>query len=128
MNRAELEALIRNEYGCEPEYPWPDTPQHAVFRHRSNGKWFAIIMEIPRNKLGLEGTEPLDIVNFKCSPVLRGSFATEAGFFPAYHMNKEHWITAALDGSAPEEAVRLLLEVSFAATDRKTRRKTKQTP
>ena len=27
----------------------------------------------------------------------------EPGFYPAYHMNKETWITAALDGSTAEE-------------------------
>ena len=73
-------------------------------------------MDIPRNKLGLEGCEPIDIVNFKCDPILIGSFRKEPGFFPGYHMNKEHWISAALDGSASDETIRLLLDMSYEAT------------
>ena len=70
MNREELEAYIRNHYATLPDYPWADTPRAAVFRHASNRKWFALVMEVPRDKLGLAGTEKLDIVNFKCDPIL----------------------------------------------------------
>lgn len=33
-----------------------------------------------------------------------------------YHMNKEHWITAALDGSAPEDEIKILLAMSYDLT------------
>ena len=99
MNREELEAYILNHYSTEPDYPWADTPRAAVFRHTGNRKWFALVMEVPRDKLGLPGTEKLDIVNFKCDPILISSLRGEPGIFPAYHMNKSSWITAALDGS-----------------------------
>ena len=72
-----------------------DTPRAAVFRHAGNRKWFALVMEVPRDKLGLAGTEKLDIVNFKCDPILIASLRGETGIFPAYHMNKASWITAA---------------------------------
>ena len=61
MNREELEAYILNHYSTEPDYPWADTPRAAVFRHVANRKWFALMMEVPRNKLGLAGTEILDV-------------------------------------------------------------------
>ena len=73
-------------------------------------------MEVPRDKLGLPGTEKLDIVNFKYDPVLIASLRGETGIFPAYHMNKASWITAALDGSVPLETLRLLLDVSYELT------------
>ena len=73
MNREELEAYILNHYSTEPDYPWADTPRAAVFRHAGNRKWFALVMEVPRDKLGLAGTEKLDIVNFKCDPILISS-------------------------------------------------------
>ena len=56
MNREELEAYILNHYSTEPDYPWADTPRAAVFRHAGNRKWFALVMEVPRDKLGLAGT------------------------------------------------------------------------
>ena len=123
MNREELEAYIRNHYSTEPDYPWADTPRAAVFRHANNRKWFALMMEVPRDKLGLAGAEKLDIVNFKCDPILIASLRGEPGIFPAYHMNKSSWITAALDGSVSTETIELLLDVSYELTMPKTRRK-----
>ena len=123
MNREELDAYILNHYSTAPDYPWADTPRAAVYRHAGNRKWFALVMEVPRDKLGLSGTEKLDIVNFKCNPILIASLRGEAGIFPAYHMNKASWITAALDGSVPAETIKLLLDVSYELTKPKLRRK-----
>ena len=111
MNREELEAYILNHYSAQPDYPWADTPRAAVFRHAGNRKWFALLMEVPRDKLGLAGTEKLDIVNFKCDPILIASLRGEPGIFPAYHMNKASWITASLDGSVQAKTIELLLDV-----------------
>ena len=122
MNRDELETFILNHYSTLPDYPWADMPRAAVFRHAGNQKWFALMMEVPRDKLGLQGTEKLDIVNFKCDPILIASLRGEAGIFPAYHMNKSSWITAALDGSVPAETIELLLDVSYELTKPKPRR------
>ena len=122
MNREELEAYIRNHYATLPDYPWADTPHAAVFRHANNRKWFALLMEVPREKLGLAGTEKLDIVNFKCNPILIASLRGENGIFPAYHMNKASWITVALDGSVSAETIELLLDVSYELTKPKIRR------
>ena len=72
--------------------------------------------ELPKDKLGLRGTEPLDVVNFKCDPILIGSLRGEPGIFPAYHMNKEQWLTAALDGSVSDEQIKMLLDMSYEAT------------
>ena len=123
MNREELEAYILNHYSTEADYPWADTSRAAVFRHAGNRKWFALVMEVPRDKLGLAGTEKLDIVNFKCDPILISSLRGETGIFPAYHMNKASWITASLDGSVQAKTIELLLDVSYELTKPKPRRK-----
>ena len=122
MNREELESYILNHYSTEADYPWADTPRAAVFRHVANRKWFALVMEVPRDKLGLAGTKKLDIVNFKCDPILISSLRGETGIFPAYHMNKASWITVALDGSVSAETIELLLDVSYELTKPKIRR------
>ena len=123
MNREKLETYISDHYATQPDYPWADMPRSAVFRHAGNRKWFALLMEVPRDKLGLAGTEKLDIVNFKCDPILISSLRGEAGIFPAYHMNKASWITVALDGSVSAETIKLLLDVSYELTKPKTRKK-----
>ena len=80
-------------------------------------------MELPKGKLGLQGEERVDVVNLKCDTILTGSLLMEKGFFPAYHMREDSWITAALDGTVPEEQLRLLLDMSYRATAPKVRRR-----
>lgn len=121
MNRTEFYDCARALFGVEPEYPWPDEPGYAVLRHPDNRKWFAVVMDVPRDKLGLSGTDALTVVNLKGDPLLIGMLHSRPGFFPAYHMNKEHWISAALDGSVDTEELRSLLAESFARTAPKKR-------
>lgn len=123
LTRTDLEKIILEFYDGEPDFPWMKYPSYEVFRHRNNRKWFALIMDIPRSKLGLSGEEPIDVVNFKCPPIMLGSFLQEQGIFPAYHMNKANWLTVALDGSASDETIKLLLDLSFEETRKKIRRR-----
>lgn len=121
MNRTDLEQFILEYYSTEPDYPWMKYPNYAVFRHRGNQKWFAAILDVPKSKLGLLGEEPLDVVNFKCDPILIGSLLGEPGIFPGYHMNKDSWISVALDGSVADDKIKLLLDMSYEATKPKTK-------
>ncbi len=123
MKREELERLIAENYNAEPEYLWIRYPNYEVFRHVGNNKWFAAIMDVPRDKIGLPGKESIDIADFKCDPALISLLLEEKGFFPAYHMNKKNWITAALDGSADDEKIKMLLDMSYEATRPKMRGK-----
>lgn len=123
MNRDDLEQFINENYNAESDYPWLKYPNYEVFRHSNNRKWFALIMDIPKIKLGLPGTDIIDVVNFKCDPLLIGSLLKEAGFFPAYHMNKESWITVALDKSVNDDTIKMLLDMSYDATALKTHKK-----
>ena len=59
-----------------------------MFRPPGNRKWFAIVMDVPDEKLGLEGDAIADIVNVKLDPGLVDELSTRDGFLPAYHMNK----------------------------------------
>ena len=125
MTRAELTRYIFDTYSVEPDYPFSDDNVSAVFRHAGNRKWFALVMNIPAQKLGLPSDARIDIVNMKCDPVVIGSFRGLPGLFPSYHMSKENWITAALDGSAADETVKTLLDMSYQATAQKVRGKRK---
>lgn len=116
MNRNTLEQYILETYLTEAEYPWVKYPNFAVFRHANNKKWFALIMDVSKKKLGLQEEECLSVVNLKCDRILIGSLRKQPGFFPAYHMNKENWITVALDGCVPDETIQMLLDMSFEAT------------
>ena len=123
MTRQDLFAHIADTYGITPDYPFEEDFVTAVFRHTGNRKWFAIAMRIPRAKLGLRGEGHVDVVNLKVSPEMIPSLLQERGVFPAYHMNKSHWVTAALDGTASDEMVEFLTEVSFTLTAKKAKKK-----
>ena len=123
MNREALDKYINNVYGVTAEFPWLSAPTFAVYRHRSNQKWFAVIMEIPKSKLGIEEEENINIINLKSDPLLIGSLTLDKGIYPAYHMNKNHWITVCLDGSVEKDKAEWLLNLSFELTDRKSKKK-----
>ena len=116
MTREELFDHIKSEYGVQPDYPWLDTPDGAVFRHADNRKWFALSMPVPRRYAYPGELGEVDAVNLKCDPVLSGMLRGEPGILPAYHMSKVHWITVLLDGSADDDRLRFLLHQSFELT------------
>lgn len=116
MNRSQLDKYITDYYGVRAERLFEKNPGFQVYRHNDTKKWFAMIMDLPESRLGLDGQKIIDVVNLKCDPILIGSLRLEQGFYPAYHMNKENWITAALDGSASEENIKFFLDLSFELT------------
>lgn len=116
MNRSQLDKYITDYYGVRAERLFEKNPGFQVYRHNDTKKWFAMIMDLPESILGLDGQKIIDVVNLKCDPILIGSLRLEQGFYPAYHMNKENWITAALDGSASEENIKFFLDISFELT------------
>ncbi len=118
MKREELIRYVNETYSADPEYPWND--ENFIFRHQGNRKWFAVAMRVPYRKLGLNREGPADVVNVKCGPILMGSYRGQPGILPGYHMNKEHWLTILLDGTAEDKLVKELLEISFDMTNRKS--------
>lgn len=87
-----------------------------MFRHPGNCKWFAIVMDVPDEKLGLEGDAIADIVNVKLNLGLVDELSTRDGFSPAYHMNKKQWVSVRLDGSVDADELTALLDESFQQT------------
>lgn len=113
------------QYGTQPEYPWRFLPAYAVLRH-PNGKWYAIVMNVPNVRLGLEGEGRTDILVAKCGPGLQPVLLSQKGFMPAYHLNKERWISVRLDGSAEEAQAENLLDMSYSVTGEKRGRTPKR--
>ncbi len=107
---------ISNQYGVEPEYLWPKTPDCCIFRHTSNRKWFAVIMKVAGNKLGLNTNQPQDIINVKCDAYLISTLCQSKGYFPAYHMNKQAWLSILLDGTVAKEEIIKLIDLSYELT------------
>lgn len=72
-------------------------------------------MPVPSEKLGMGEGGLTEIVNVKCRPEHIGSWRATAGILPAYHMNKEHWLSIVL-AQTPAENVWRLIDDSFVLT------------
>ena len=120
MTRKELFEWCRQQYGTELEYPWND--RNAVLRRADNRKWYGTVLEVGRDKLGLLGPGKADVLNVKCDPILVGSYRVQAGFFPAYHMNKEKWLSILLGEPGLDDSIKMLLNLSFELTAPKKKR------
>lgn len=116
ITRSEIFDYAKKTFDSKPDYPFKKYPHYAVLRHSDDQKWFGLIMNVPREKLGLEGEGELDVIDIKCHPAKVDDLKRTPGFRPAYHMNKEHWLTAVLDGSVSREDVFALLEDSYELT------------
>ena len=114
MERKELFEWAKETYGTEPDYPWNDW--NCVLRHKHNNKWYALIMEIEETKLGINSDKIVDVLNVKCDPLLIGSLRMKEGFYPAYHMNKDKWISILMDGAVPDNEIMELVELSYSLT------------
>ena len=124
--REKIFKYAKEQYGTEPEYLWAELPTAAVLRHSgSNKKWYAVMMEVERERLGLEGGGKVDIIDTKCDPLLVGSMILNDGFLPAYHMNKTHWITILLDGSVKMSEIENMLDLSYDLTRKKVKKNDK---
>lgn len=121
MTRQDVFDYVKKTYGTDPDYPWMD--DNAVLRHSDNNKWYGLVMEVGRDKLGLSGDGTVDVLNVKCDPMLASSLRQQNGFHPAYHMNKDKWLTARLDGSAPDDEIKSLIDLSYELTASKKRKK-----
>ena len=125
--RERIEKLIQDIYGNDAEHLWVKYPDISVFRHPNSRKWYAIIMNISKSKLGFDGEQMVDVLDVKCSPVMIGSLLSEKGFFPAYHMNKSTWISILLDETVSDDTVLYLLGLSYDSVAPK-RKKAKKSP
>lgn len=98
-------SYIKKKYKVSPEYPWRKYDSNAVFRHADNNKWFALVMDVGRDKLGLAGTEYVPVINLKIDDMFfKDMLVQQEGIMPAYHMNRQHWITVLLDGTVTEDS------------------------
>lgn len=107
---------VKEKYSTIPEYLWEKTPDCGVLRHSENKKWYGIVMRIPKYILGIEAEEKVNIINLKCDPVMIGFLIDKKTIFPAYHMNKKHWITVILDNSMKINEIYSLIDSSWNLT------------
>ena len=121
--REKIFKYVKDQYKTEPDYPFSTFPDYPVLRHGDNGKWLALIMNVPREKLGLKGEERVDIVNVKLGdPVLVNMLVQRPGYFYGYHISRSNWISILLDGTVPFDEICQWIDESYAVTASKQKK------
>ena len=123
MTKQEFLEYCLDTYGTSPDYPFDEDFKTAVLRHTDSRKWYALVMRVSRRKFGFDSDEGIQVVNLKLPIEMFGSFDATDGVYPAYHMNKLHWISVLLP-DAPDDVVQFLVNVSFNVT-KSSKKKTK---
>lgn len=118
MDKEIILRYAQQKYNAKPDFPWRKYPTYFVLRVNpakttKQNKWYALFMNISKRKLGLNSDENVDVLNLKCEPNLIGSFIDHKIYFPAYHMNKEHWISILLANVDCEQNIFNLLDMSY---------------
>lgn len=113
--KCDVLAYAEEAYGTAAEYLWKAYPDYAVLRH-PNKKWYGVLMNVEKNKLGLNARERADILVVKCEFADSAFLSGQDGFYPAYHMNKKNWISVILDGSVEKDVVFSALDKSYFLT------------
>lgn len=127
--REDILQYVHEKYKTEPEYLWRRFPRYTVLRRGDNHKWYGIIMDVPRENLGLHGKERVDILNVKLSdPSYADMLTRQEGYFKGYHISRGNWISVLLDGTVAMKDIQSLIDESFIITSKKYRRAKERPP
>ncbi len=96
-------SYLKKEHGSDPEHVWKRYPDHAVFRNRESGRWYAVITAGEK-----------EILEVMADPATIASLLKEKGFEEAVHLNKEKWIGISMDDIINDEIIHSLLESSYS--------------
>ena len=100
---------IKDKYNVSPEFPWDSSPGCGVFRCPNN-KWFGLIMNIDESKLNTHSGE-VEIINIKANNITE--LIKKEGYYRAYHMNKEKWLTILLNDTVKDDEIITLIDESY---------------
>ena len=114
MTLNDLHDYLRKQYGAEGTKEYREDPGILVFARPDNGKWFAATKNIRCSSVDVAGDGRIDILNVRLDPGVVASLRKREGFRPAWHMNRNKWITVLLDGSVTDDEIRDLVDKAFA--------------
>lgn len=116
LNRDDVFDFISERYDVKPDYPWKKFKDYAALRHNDNEKWFALIMNISGDKIGLDSKEEIDVINLKSREEFIGPLRKNKGIYKAYHMDKSNWITINLNEITSIKQIKDLIAESYELT------------
>ena len=104
--------MIKEKYNVSPEFLWEKFSDFGIFRKQDNEKWFAIVMNINKNKFDPNENYEVEIINLKVDNQVNELLKLK-GIYPGYHSNKKYWISIILDNTFTDEEIMKYIELSF---------------
>ena len=89
------------------------------FMVEDKGKWYGLMMQVPLRKLGVASKADALILNVKIHPEDKERLIATDGIFEAYHMNKKHWISIALNVCSDDALVKECIYTSYKCVAKK---------
>lgn len=109
----------KEKYGDEAEYLWKDTPRNAICRRKDNKKWYIALLSVKGTKLGQKNDDIIEVINMRTPAETIQETLKNNDIYPAYHMNKKHWITIILDGSISIDEIYKRIDISYQIAQKK---------
>ena len=104
---------VKEKYNDDLEYLWKKFPNNAIWRNKSNNKWYGVLLVIPKSKLGIESDDTVEIIDLRYPKEHIAEIVDHEQIFTGYHMNKHSWITIKLDDTVKIEKIYQLIDRSY---------------
>lgn len=113
MTLNDVHKYLRLKYQANAEKAFKEDPGILVFARPDNGKWFAATKNIRCSSVDVAGDGRIDILNLRLDPRVVTSLRGHEGFRPAWHMNRNKWVTILLDGTVGDDEIRDLIDKAY---------------
>ena len=112
---SEIIDYCNNKYGENHVNPFKKHPDILAFVNEKN-KWYALLLDVEYNKLNknTDITTKVKILNVKYPTDRILEIIDNKNIFPAYHMNKKHWISIVLDKNIKLETIKEPIDISYS--------------
>lgn len=96
-----------------------DKTEAMCFMVEDKGKWYGLMMGVPLQKLGVASQANALILNVKIHPEDKERLLSTDGVYEAYHMNKKHWISIALNVCTDDALIKECIYTSYKCVAKK---------
>ena len=112
---SEIIDYCNNKYGGNHVNPFKKHPDILAMVNEKN-KWYALFLDVDYNKLNknTDITTKVKILNVKYPANKILEIIDNKNIFPAYHMNKKHWISIVIDKNIKLETIKELIDISYS--------------
>ena len=112
---SEVIDYCNNKYGENHVNPFKKHPDILALVNEKN-KWYALFLDVDYNKLNknTDITTKVKILNVKYPANKILEIIDNKNIFPAYHMNKKHWISIVIDKNIKLETIKELIDISYS--------------